>query len=460
MAGIGFVLRKLSLQDNLIGWVRAHVNAIILATGPWLFTVVAFWAITISVAPFMPISDSMHFTTIIIYNFSFSSIFCGPVTLVSTRYIADCIFAKDSRPIPGMMIATILFSLTLQMPLAVWFYFGYLNMTHHMALQAVFNYLVICLIWLTSVYLTAIKNYHSVSTAFGSGLLLSMVLSYLLGRIFSTAGVMVGLNIGLGCCLALIIACILNEYPYPFRATMSIFSYMRRFQLLIVSGIVYNMAIWIDKWIMWFAPDATVTGTGLRVNFNYDGAMFMSYLTIIPALGVFVFQLETSFHEKYLKFYNDINRKVNFAQIQENQMELVDSLKHGINNFVAFQGIFTAVIVMLAPKMIGVLHLSFMGLGIFRFGVIGVFFHMLALFLTIILSYIDSRKSILLIQMVFLVLNASITYLTMRTDFVYYGLGYMVAAVLTFAVAAVITMWHLRLLPNHTFITNNSSIEP
>lgn len=459
MAGIGFLLNKLSRRDNLLGWARAHVCAVILATGPWIITVIAFWTITFSISTYMPLSESMKFTIIIIYNFSFSSVFCGMLTLVATRYIADCIFVKDTSPIPGMLLATIIFSMLTQMPLAAWFYLSYLKMGVHLAVLSIVNYLVITLIWQTSVYLTAIKNYNAVTIAFSSGLLIAVAGSCLLGHFFSINGVMAGFNIGLGCCLSLIVSCILTEYPYPFKFVTGIFEYMGKFRILIFNGLAYNIAIWIDKWVMWFAPDATVTESGLRVNFNYDSAMFMAYLTIIPSLGVFIFSLENTFHEKYLKFYNDINRKVNFAQIKQNQLEMIAALRKSIFNFVVFQGLFTVVVVLLSNELMSALGISLLRVGVFRFGLIGVFFHMLALFLTIVLSYFDCRKQILLTQVVFFSLNGIITYIAMRTDFVYYGLGYLIAAMVTFAVAAVITVNHLVLLPYHTFITNNTSIE-
>jgi uncharacterized membrane protein len=458
MAGIGFVLRKLSQQDNLFGWAKAHANATILATFPWIFTIIAFWAVTASVATYMPMSDSMNFTIIIIYNFSFSSVFCGLLTMASTRYIADCVYDKNTRPVPGMMLGTIIIFLMTQTPLVVWYYFSYLSMDKPLALLSVANYLTIGMIWLTSVYLTAIRNYHSVLVAFGAGLLISIAGAYVMGDFFSTNGVMAGFNLGLGFCLAMILANILSEYPYPFKNIFSIFKYIRKFWILTLSGLIYNLAIWIDKLIMWFAPDATVTASGLRVNFTYDSAMFMAYLTFIPALGAFIFSLETSFHEKYLIYNNDNNRKVNYAKIVQHQINLIATLKDGINHFIAFQALFTIGIILLFPTMMKFFNLSLVTLGIFRFGAIGAFFHMLALLLTIILSYFDCRKSILFIQCVFLFLNGVLTFVIMKTDFIYYGLGYMIAAIVTFAVAAVLAIRHMKNLPYHTFITNNTSL--
>ena len=458
MAGIGFVLRKLSQQDNLSGWARAHVNATVLATFPWIFTIIAFWAVTLSVSTYMPLSDSMNFTIIIIYNFSFSSVFCGLLTMASTRYIADCVYEKNTKPVPGMMLGTIIIFLVTQTPLVVWYYFFFLSMEKPLALLSVANYLVIGMIWLTSVYLTAIKNYHSVLVAFGVGLLISIAGSYVLGDFFSTSGVMAGFNLGLGFCLALILANILSQYPYPFKGVFTILKYIRKFWVLTLSGLIYNLAIWIDKLIMWFAPDATITDSGLRVNFTYDSAMFMAYLTFIPALGSFIFSLETSFHEKYIIFSGDNNRKVNYAQIEQNQLELITTLKSSINHFIAFQGLLAIGLILVFPTVMRFFNLSLLTLGIFRFGTIGALFHMLSLLLTIILSYFDCRKSILFIQSVFLLLNGSLTFLIMKTDFIYYGLGYMIAAIVTFAVAAVLTIKHLKKLPYHNFITNNTSI--
>ena len=227
MAGIGFVLRKLSKQDNLFAWASAHINATVLATFPWIFTIIAFWAVTLSISTYMPLSDSMNFTIIIIYNFSFSSVFCGLLTMASTRYIADCVYEKDTTPVPGMMLGTIIIFLVTQTPLVIWYYFFYLTMDNSLALLSVANYLVIGMIWLTSVYLTAIRNYHSVLVAFGVGLLISIVGSYFLGSLFAVNGVMAGFNIGLGFCLALILSNILSEYPYKFKNVFAIFKYTK-----------------------------------------------------------------------------------------------------------------------------------------------------------------------------------------------------------------------------------------
>ena len=460
MAGIGFILKKMSQQDNLLGWARAHVNATILATFPWLFTIITFWAVTLSVSSFMHFPESMNFTIIIIYNFSFSSVFCGLLTMASTRYIADCIYQRDTSSVPGMMLGTIIVFLVTQAPLVIWFYIFFMHMDKPLALLSVANYMIIGLIWLTSVYLTAIKNYNSVIIAFAMGLLISIIGSYLLGEHFSTIGAMAGFNIGLGFCLAMLLSNILSEYQFPFKGIFSIFKYVRKFWILTLSGLVYNLAIWIDKLIMWYAPGATVTDSGLRVNFTYDSAMFMAYLTFIPALGAFIVNLETSFHEKYVTFFNDSNRKVNYSQIKQNQIAIIATIKESLNHFIVFQALFTIGLILLFPTLMIFFNLSLLTLGIFRFGAIGALFHMLLLLLTIILSYFDCRKSILFIQVVFLLLNGTLTFLIMKTDFIYYGLGYMIAAIVTFAVAAVLTIKHLKRLPYHTFISNNSAIQP
>ena len=49
MAGIEFVIQKLTKQDNLLGVFRAYTHAIMASTGPWLFTVLALsWVVLAS----------------------------------------------------------------------------------------------------------------------------------------------------------------------------------------------------------------------------------------------------------------------------------------------------------------------------------------------------------------------------------------------------------------------------
>jgi polysaccharide biosynthesis protein PelG len=109
--------------------------------------------------------------------------------------------------------------------------------------------------------------------------------------------------------------------------------------------------------------------------------------------------------------------------------------------------------VILAPRIFEWLGISYLQLGIFRFGVIGAFFHVLFLCLTIILSYFELRKQVLWLTVFFVASNAVFTWYSLQHGFSYYGYGYFASALLTFLFGAMVTFRELGRIPYHTFNT-------
>ena len=100
-----------------------------------------------------------------------------------------------------------------------------------------------------------------------------------------------------------------------------------------------------------------------------------------------------------------------------------------------------------------------MQLSMFRLGTLGAFFHVLLLFATVILSYFDCRRSTMLIYLFFLGTNILFTVISLDYGFQYYGYGYFLSALLSFALSVFVLFQHTRKLPYHAFITNNVSIQ-
>ena len=99
------------------------------------------------------------------------------------------------------------------------------------------------------------------------------------------------------------------------------------------------------------------------------------------------------------------------------------------------------------------LGVSYLQLGIFRFGVLGAFFHVLLLCLTIVLSYFELRAQVLFLTFFFLATNIVFTFASLNHGFAYYGYGYFASALLSFLVGALVTFRELGRIPYHAFIT-------
>jgi polysaccharide biosynthesis protein PelG len=222
--------------------------------------------------------------------------------------------------------------------------------------------------------------------------------------------------------------------------------------------LIYNVAIWIDKWIMWFAPEADTPASRLVTFSNYDSAMFLAYLTIVPSMAMFILSVETGFYEHYLKFYRDIQQLATLRQIQENWRRIMRNLLTSARGFIILQGSICTMVILTSAKLFDSLQINYLQLGIFRFGVLGTMFQVFSLFILIILSYFDHRRATLIIQVIFLISNASFTWVCLKLGFRFYGYGYFLASMVTFVCAALITMRYVNDLIYHTFITRNASV--
>lgn len=459
MAGIGFALRKLARRDDLLGILQGYAHSALVSTGPWVFTVLSLAAISLMANGSMAAEDVTSFRLVVIYNFAFSLVGTGPVLMVATRYLADQIFVKKVDGIVGMFFGALGLLCVAQFPVVAGFYFLYIDTEPSIQLLAVVNYMVVTGVWLVGIFLTALKDYGAITFAFAAGMIVAAVAAVLLAPEWGGAGLLLGFTGGLAVILFALIARLLAEYPYRVEQPFAFLSYFRRFWELSAAGLVLNVAIWIDKWIMWCAPERDVRPSGFVSYPHYDTAMFLAYLTVIPAIAGFVVSVETSFFERYLRFYRDIQRHATFAQIEENQRTLISTVLRGLRNLVVLQGSITFLAIVLTPRLVDILGLPVAQLGMLRIGILGSFFHALAMSLAVFLAYFDLRRPMLAVYAILLTTNAGFSIVTLELGFPYYGYGYFLSALVTFAAAILILAYYLGRLPYLTFVRSNASVQ-
>lgn len=459
MAGIGFALQKLTNKDDLLGIVRAYTHAAFAAAGPWLFTVLALGGITMLFSNYFALEQLLNFRAIVIYNFAFSLVLSAPVFMVITRWLADSIHRHDVTPAPGVLLFAMTLVLLIEVPVAVIFYLWYVELDVLLKLSAIANLLLISIIWLLGVFLTALKDYNAVTRSFGIGMLIATVSAQLLKDGYGDTGMVNGFNMGLAYIAFALIGKIFAEYPYRLSSPNGFTSYFHKYWELAVGGALYNAGIWVDKWIMWFAPERVKLPSGMVMYPDYDSAMFLAYLTIVPAMAVFVFSVETNFFLAYKKFYYDILEHKPLKTIRSNQQAIIDSILGSARNFIVVQGTICFTAIVLAAQILEFLNINYMQIGIFRLGVLGAFFHVLMLFQLIILSYFDCRRAAMWIYAAFFTANAALTIGGMQLGFPYYGYGYFAACVIGFVLSAFTLFNHVKRLPYHAFITNNNSLK-
>lgn len=457
MAGIGFELNKLARRDDLMGIAGAYMHSAFAIAGPWLFTVVAL-AFTTYLYGGESSEEFMNFRAVIVYNYSFSLVLSAPVYMIMTRYLADQIHVKNVLSTPTVMLESMILVFLSNMALAVFFYGFYFNMTIELRLAAFANMFLISGVWLLGVYLTALKDFSAVTWTFITGMIIAVVCAEYFGD-HKAAGMVAGYNVGLAVIVFMLAGRIFAEYPYHLTTDFALKPFWKKYWELAVGGFFYNGALWVDKWIMWYAPEASVLETKMRFFPDYDASMFLAAMTILPALALYVFAIETSFFHHYRRFYGNILAHASLRRIRQFHQYIMDSILEGGRNTMILQGIIAFLVILLAPQIFEKLHVFFLQLAIFRLGVLGSFFQVLILFATIILSYFDCRKANMWIFVFYFTSNTILTLLFMQWGYSYYGYGFFLASALTFFVAATVLFMHVRKLPYHAFITNNNSVK-
>ncbi len=459
MAGIGFELKKLADRDNLIGVVHAYVSAGLAAAGPWLFTILAIAGITILYADFLSYDELINFRVILIYNLAASLVLSAPVFMVITRYIADAVSAKDVTNVPSTLLGCMIITLAIQLPFALFFYGYYFDLPLALRVSAVANLFLLTLVWLLGVFLMGLKDFHAVNWSYGIGMLVAVLLAQWLRTDYGAAGMLNGFNAGIMVIVFSLVAKVFAEYPYKYQSPFGMLSSFRRYKQLAWGGFFYNLAIWIDKLIMWWAPERTMLPSKMIMYPDYDSAMFLAYVTIVPSMAVFVFSVETNFFQRYRRFYDDILEHKPLSRIRENGRKLADSVLHHARTFMVVQGTITFLAIVLAAQILGALNINYRQIGIFRLGTLGGMLHVLALFEMILLSYFDSRIRVMWLQFFFLISNIVFTLISMHLGFAYYGYGYFLSAALTFLLTSFVLYRFLGNLPYHAFITHNNAVK-
>ena len=117
-----------------------------------------------------------------------------------------------------------------------------------------------------------------------------------------------------------------------------------------------------------------------------------------------------------------------------------------------FQGIFSVFLVFTVPFWINSLGLNPIQISILRIAILGAFFHMGMMLITIILTYINGEKDCFILVSLFLVINLIGTWMTLN-HFWFYGYGYFAASFVSFFLGITLIAHRLRNLHYYLICT-------
>lgn len=426
MAGIGFELKKILKRGTFLSRFESYLYGALISSGPWLMTAICLGILGILRGTSLSNEEHEIFRSTIIYTYAFSLIYIGAIQLVVTRYLADQLYIKNERvTLPTFFTCTVLIFAGGGLFAGLFYYPFKISILHK--LSGVILFLLVSMIWMCMVFLSVIKDYFSVVFAFIGGTITSILAAPYMGRLLGIEGYLLGYILGQAIIFFWLLSKLLIEFPVSGLWNKDLFQHFRKYQDLLAIGFIYNLAIWSDKFIFWFAPDARLIVPWFRTHDLYDGAVFFSYLTIIPSLALFMVNIETKFYDHYRHYYVRIMGKQSLSSIMKEKHHMVLMLKDSMRMIFIFQGVITIMCLVFAPYLIKMAGLIPAQVPIFRICLIGSFLQILLAMNMIILFYFDLRKHVLAVTLLFLFSNVVFSMLTAKMGIQFYGYGYTYA---------------------------------
>jgi uncharacterized membrane protein len=369
-----------------------------------------------------------------------------------TRYLADMLYKKKyDEYLPTYAGALVVVGI-LQLIIGGTFCFFIKGWSHFYSLQTFMLFMAVSFNWIALVFLGLAKNYLFITISFISGGILSFTAGYFLGEFYGLEGNLMGYTMGQVLIFLLLTFLLVKEFAPFKKVNFKFVKYLKKFRLLLLSGFIYNLAIWIDKFIIWSGPKGESLGHLLFFAEVYDVPVFIAYLTMIPALAYFVLEVETSFLVKYNTYYDAIINKHNLETISLLKNDIMFSLKNGMWSLIKIQG-FVAILAFFAAPYIGELvGLTIVQVDIMKVAIFAVFFHILFQITSIFMLYFEFRKEAVLVNLFFLLANAGGAFLSLHLGIWSYGYGYLLAACLSFLVTLAVFSLRIRDLNYYTFM--------
>ena len=454
MAGIGFEIKKILKRESYLSVFTAYAYAGIIGSGPWILSILGVLIIGImSVTQAVPHALITQFQVTVTHLMAMSLILTGFLQLGFTRYIADRLFEKNIDAILpnfiGSIFVTTIISGIVGMGLAL-FAFPKMDVVFRILLIA--NFVVLCNIWIATIFLSGMKNYKAIlllymlgySIAVGSAIILhdselnGLLLGFLMGHFTLLIGMMM-----------LIIRC----YPSDHFIEFDFLGKKRMFASLVWTGFFFNLGVWIDKYIFWYTPSTGVAVIGpFNASLIYDLPIFLAYLSIIPGMAVFLVRMETDFVEYYQKFYDAVREGGTLDYIHEMRDEMVSVARQGIFEIIKIQAMAILVIFVAAPALLRVVGISQYYISLLYIDVVGAGLQVVFLGIMNVLFYLDKRLIALFLTALFALLNTLLSLLSVYLGATWYGYGFTVSLLITVVVGLYMLDRKLSILEYETFM--------
>ncbi|MDP2370291.1 exopolysaccharide Pel transporter PelG [Rhodoferax sp.] len=455
MAGIGFELRKLLKKQTYAGLVQAYAFAGIISSGPWVLSIIGILLIgLLSIGVVFPKVAIAQFQVTVTYLFLMSLIVTGFVQLSFTRFVADRTFAKDEAAIlpnfNGLILAALSLSILFALPFVA---FLFPEQTVLYRLLFVMGLAVMSAIWIATVFLTGMKHYRAIVFIFFLGYGATLGLAMLFRRLLGMEGLLLGFVLGHYLLLMGMIWLVFRNYYSSRFIAFDIWKPGAMYPSLMLAGFFFNLGAWVDKLMFWYYPSTGQQVIGpLHASVIYDFPIFLSYLSVIPGMAIFLVRLETDFVDYYVKFYDAVREGATLDYIERMRNHMVYHVQRGLFDIAKIQAIAVLVTFALGDVLLESLGISTLYLPLLYVVVVGAALQVVLLGILNVLFYLDQRRAVVVLTATLPLTNIVFTAISLELGATWFGYGFALAMLVTVLLGSWILSRKLEALEYQTFM--------
>ena len=454
MAGIGFELRKLLKKDSLLGLVQAYAYAGVIGSGPWVLSIVGILAVGLLASTLRtPAGGVVAFQVSVTWLIASSLILTGGAQLAFTRYVSDRLFEKNEACVlpnlHGLLCIVLLAAGTLATLLA---FTAFAGQSVLYRLEMIAGFTLLCGIWVLTIFLSGLKRYRAIVAMYALGYGVT-VGAALLARGWALEGLLGGFVLGHFLLFVGMWWLTVRSFSTAEAISFDFLHPRRHYPSLFAIGVLYNLAVWIDKLVFWLYPETSAAVIGpLRASVIYDLPVFMAYLFIIPGMAVFLVRIETDFVEYHARFYDAVRDGGSLETIESMRDEMVLSIRQGFAEIAKIQTLALLAAIVVGPTALAALGIPALYLPLFQVQTLGASLQVGLLALLNVFFYLDQRALVLRLCVLFCLANLGLTLLSLQLGAAFYGYGYAAAVLVTLLAGLFLLDRRLDRLEYETFM--------
>ncbi|HEK25867.1 MAG TPA: hypothetical protein ENO33_05740, partial [Hydrogenobaculum sp.] len=225
-------------------------------------------------------------------------------------------------------------------------------------------------------------------------------------------------------------------------------------RILIFTGFIYYLGVWIDKYLFWFSEETSkkVIGNMASSPF-YDIPITLAYISLLPGVSSLFLYTEVEFFEYYDLYYSAVRDFGTLEDLYYFGNMLISAVRDLIFSVMRIQIIFDIIIILAQDKLfLKLLSIPKIYLPEIDIMIIAATVQLLFIILFSIFSYFDLMKNLLKISLVFFLTNFLFTYISIKMGPYYYGYGLLFAGAISSLYAIYLLRRFLDEIHYYTFV--------